>query len=81
MFWIPESWVPGVVEWGLAFPRAPKGSVSIQVWSFAVGQVVTTLVAAGLWVWAQVAMARKTAVKGPVPVPATEKSTAEKKAE
>lgn len=37
---MPEGWVPGYVEWGLSFPKAPIGSVSIQVWSFAVGQVV-----------------------------------------
>lgn len=43
VFWIPGGWVPGYVEWGLSFPKAPIGSVSIQVWSFAVGQVVTLL--------------------------------------
>lgn len=43
MFWMPEGWVPGYVEWGLSFPKAPIGSVSIQVWSFAVGQVVSLI--------------------------------------
>ncbi|RPB07026.1 hypothetical protein P167DRAFT_540399 [Morchella conica CCBAS932] len=43
MFWMPEGWVPGYVEWGLSFPKAPIGSVSIQVWSFAVGQVVNLI--------------------------------------
>lgn len=43
MFWMPEGWVPGYVEWGLSFPKAPLGSVSIQVWSFAVGQVVNLI--------------------------------------
>ncbi|CUS14648.1 unnamed protein product [Tuber aestivum] len=40
VFWIPEGWVPGYVEWGLSFPKAPIGSVSIQVWTFAVTQVL-----------------------------------------
>ncbi|KAG0136740.1 CHD5-like protein-domain-containing protein [Tuber indicum] len=40
IFWIPEGWVPGYVEWGLSFPKAPIGSVSIQVWTFAVAQVL-----------------------------------------
>lgn len=43
VFWVPEGWVPGYIEWGLSFPKAPIGGVSIQVWSFAVGQVVTLL--------------------------------------
>jgi hypothetical protein len=53
MFWIPEGWVPGYVEWGLSFPRAPKGSVSIQVWAFAVGQVVSLAFAMAVLVWAK----------------------------
>lgn len=32
MFWIPQGWVPGYIEWILAFPRAPTGSISMQVW-------------------------------------------------
>lgn len=40
---MPEGWVPGYVEWALSFPKAPIGSVSIQVWSFAVGQVVNLI--------------------------------------
>ena len=51
MFWIPEGWVPGYVEWGLSFPRAPKGSVSIQVWAFAVGQVVSLTFAITVLMW------------------------------
>ncbi|MCJ1298914.1 GET complex subunit get1 [Hypocenomyce scalaris] len=35
LFWIPQGWLPGYVEWLLAFPRAPRGSVSIQVWGAA----------------------------------------------
>ncbi|KAI5845418.1 CHD5-like protein-domain-containing protein [Tricharina praecox] len=63
MFWLPQGWVPGVVERGLSFPRAPRGSVSIQVWSFAVGQVVTVIMLVLVWAWAQVvALRRKKAV-------------------
>ena len=35
MFWIPAGWVPYYVEWILSFPRAPVGSVSINVWGIA----------------------------------------------
>ena len=40
MFWVPQGWVPGYVEWMLSFPRAPNGSVSIQVWGIACASVV-----------------------------------------
>jgi len=43
IFWIPEGWVPGYVEWGLSFPKAPIGSVSIQVWTFAITQVLRVI--------------------------------------
>ncbi|KAF9738548.1 GET complex subunit get1 [Paraphaeosphaeria minitans] len=35
MFWIPAGWVPYYVEWILSFPRAPLGSVSINIWGIA----------------------------------------------
>ncbi|KAF2794915.1 hypothetical protein K505DRAFT_324420 [Melanomma pulvis-pyrius CBS 109.77] len=35
MFWLPAGWVPYYVEWILSFPRAPVGSVSINVWGIA----------------------------------------------
>jgi hypothetical protein len=41
MFWIPEGWVPGYVEWILSFPKAPRGSVSINVWGIACRSVIT----------------------------------------
>jgi len=41
MFWIPEGWVPGYVEWVLSFPKAPRGSVSINVWGIACKSVIT----------------------------------------
>lgn len=40
MFWIPQGWVPGYVEWILAFPRAPTGSISMQVWWIACATVI-----------------------------------------
>ncbi|GAM82809.1 hypothetical protein ANO11243_007950 [Dothideomycetidae sp. 11243] len=40
MFWIPNGWVPAYVEWVLAFPRAPTGSVSMQVWWIACASVI-----------------------------------------
>ncbi|KAJ5790405.1 uncharacterized protein N7518_007416 [Penicillium psychrosexuale] len=33
VFPLPEAWFPYYVEWIVSFPRAPLGSVSIQVWS------------------------------------------------
>jgi hypothetical protein len=51
MFWIPQGWVPSAIEWGLSFPRAPMGSVSINVWSFAVGQIVALVLATGVWAY------------------------------
>ncbi len=51
LFWIPRGWVPGYVEWILAFPRAPTGSVSIQMWGIACAtavQLVSAAVAAGV---------------------------------
>jgi hypothetical protein len=35
MFWIPKDWVPYYAEWLLSFPRAPLGSVSVNVWVMA----------------------------------------------
>lgn len=33
VFALPAGWFPYYIEWILSFPRAPLGSVSIQVWS------------------------------------------------
>ena len=75
MFWIPEGWMPGIVEWGLAFPRAPRGSVSIQVWGFAVGQVVAALLGVAVWLWARLVIPWRVAgaqaqAQAQVPTPA-----------
>jgi hypothetical protein len=47
MFWMPAGWVPYYVEWILSFPRAPLGSVSINVWGIACASMVA-LAAEGL---------------------------------
>lgn len=40
MFDLPPGWLPYPVEWVLSFPRAPLGTVSIQVW----GSVCATVI-------------------------------------
>ncbi|KAL9022856.1 MAG: hypothetical protein Q9180_008533 [Flavoplaca navasiana] len=51
MFWIPKGWVPGYVAFLLAFPRAPRGSVSVQVWGIACATVVQIVFAAAAAAW------------------------------
>ncbi|KAF2461346.1 protein get1 [Lineolata rhizophorae] len=51
MFWIPAGWLPYYVEWILSFPRAPLGSVSIQVWSMACSSIITLVGEALVGVW------------------------------
>lgn len=46
MFWLEKAWVPYYVEWLLSFPRAPLGSISIQVWAGACGAVISLMSAA-----------------------------------
>lgn len=41
IFDLPPGWVPYSVEWILSFPRAPLGTVSIQVWGSACATVVS----------------------------------------
>ncbi|PWY86286.1 protein get1 [Aspergillus heteromorphus CBS 117.55] len=43
VFMLPEGWVPYYVAWILSFPRAPLGSVSIQVWSNVCATTITTI--------------------------------------
>lgn len=52
MFWLPRGWVPYAGEWILSFPRAPLGSVSVNVWGMACGVVVGLVVEALGAVWA-----------------------------
>jgi hypothetical protein len=47
MFWMPAGWLPYYVEWILSFPRAPLGSVSINVWGIACASMIA-LAAEGL---------------------------------
>ena len=51
MYWIPRGWAPTYVEWALAFPRAPRGSVSIQIWGIACATVVQIAGAAVVAGW------------------------------
>ena len=43
VFSLPPGWFPSYIEWLLAFPRAPKGSVSIQIWSSVCTAAITFL--------------------------------------
>lgn len=54
MFWIPAGWVPYYAEWILSFPRAPLGSVSINVWGIACASMITLVseALAATWVLA-----------------------------
>ena len=51
LFWIPRGWVPWYVEWLLAFPRAPRGSVSIQIWGIACATVIQLVGTAVVATW------------------------------
>lgn len=51
LFWMPRGWVPWYIEWLLAFPRAPRGSVSIQIWGVACGTVIQLVGAAVVATW------------------------------
>ncbi|KAL8797402.1 MAG: hypothetical protein Q9195_000557 [Heterodermia aff. obscurata] len=64
MFWIPRGWLPGYVEWALAFPRAPRGSVSIQIWGIACGTVVNLIGTAVVAGWALRSQGTKEKGKG-----------------
>jgi tail-anchored protein insertion receptor len=46
MYWLPKGWIPWYGEWVLAFPYAPRGSVSVQVWQMACGSVLAMVVEA-----------------------------------
>jgi hypothetical protein len=40
MFWLPQNWVPYQAEWILSFPRAPLGSISVNIWGIACSTVI-----------------------------------------
>ncbi|KAL3491444.1 protein get1 [Aspergillus germanicus] len=43
VFVLPGGWFPYYVEWVLSFPRAPQGSVSVQVWNSVCATAVTVI--------------------------------------
>ena len=51
MFHLPVGWVPYPAEWVLSFPRAPVGSISINVWSMACAAVIGLVSEGLLGVW------------------------------
>jgi len=51
MFWIPAGWVPYYVEWILSFPRAPLGSVSINIWGIACASMISLAAEAVAAAW------------------------------
>jgi hypothetical protein len=51
MFWLPQGWVPYHVEWVLSFPRAPLGSISINVWAIACGSVIGMVIEGLMALW------------------------------
>jgi len=57
IFYLPSGWFPTYMEWLVAFPRAPWGTVSIQVWGTACITVITlvgeALTAGVTWVGEQ----------------------------
>ena len=67
VFALPPGWLPYYVEWILSFPRAPMGSVSVQVWSSvcaaAVRLIFETVTFVVTWVvgWIQQQKSGKTA--------------------
>lgn len=64
LFWIPAGWVPGYVEWLLSFPRAPIGSVSVQIWDIACTSVVQLAGEALAAVWALEVERRRARARG-----------------
>jgi len=76
MFWIPKGWVPYYAEWLLSFPRAPLGSISIQVWSLACMAIITLVsdaIVALVALVAGVSSQTSKETKVPMPTEATEK--------
>jgi hypothetical protein len=52
MFWLPQGWVPYYAEWVLSFPKAPLGSISVNIWAIACGSVISLLSEAIASLWA-----------------------------
>jgi hypothetical protein len=87
IFWVPRGWAPYYAEWLLSFPRAPLGSVSVNVWVLACAAVILlahdAIVAVVALVKTSGAREKSVGEKKPVKVPAAaakgEKKDAEKK--
>ncbi|KAL4790658.1 protein get1 [Aspergillus venezuelensis] len=70
VFALPGGWFPSPVEWILAFPRAPTGTVSVHVWNSVCATAVTVI--------AEIVTGAVLQVKGftqPAPAPAEAKKT------
>jgi hypothetical protein len=52
MFWLPQGWVPYYAEWVLSFPKAPLGSISVNIWAIACGSVISLMTEAIASLWA-----------------------------
>ncbi|BCR85086.1 guided entry of tail-anchored proteins factor 1 [Aspergillus chevalieri] len=67
VFVLPPGWFPYYVEWVLSFPKAPMGSVSVQVWSSVCGVTVRVLAeilsTVMLWVGSRIQQRRAVPVK------------------
>lgn len=51
LFWLPKGWVPYYVEWLLSFPRAPLGSISVNLWFIACASVISMVSEAVVALW------------------------------
>ena len=51
MFWLPQGWMPYPAEWVLSFPRAPLGSISINIWALACASVIGMVAEGVVGVW------------------------------
>jgi len=48
---LPKGWVPYYVEWLLSFPRAPLGSISVNLWFIACASVISMASEAVVALW------------------------------
>ncbi|OQD72446.1 hypothetical protein PENDEC_c021G01835 [Penicillium decumbens] len=62
VFALPAGWFPYYVEWVLSFPRAPLGTVSIQVWSNVCATTIAVMAEVLGAILVQVAGRKKNAV-------------------
>ena len=85
MFWIPQGWLPNYIEWLLAFPKAPMGGVSIQIWWIACVSVIQLIgevvVAARGMLVSKDSSSEKSTAGNSTPSLGSEKVTVERKKE